>query len=239
MPMPNRRCSSVVLGLCVFLASAVHGIGADRPAASDVWRIALGQPVAAIPDSFADFACGSNGGPPKLPLEGFEDYGSCPAENSGLHEVYFRYDDELEYWAKANNVPLLVAASGTKVYDLPVIISALIDNTGIVEGLRLVSDPRDTSVPRENARFLAPFLKARFRAPGSEWACENLPVEAGETPVYGEFVKEDCALSRDGNQYSLNTRYLRKAGEKAIDPHTGKPTEGQFESHVWFEMRQG
>ena len=47
----------------------------------------------------------------------------CPPEANGWREVYFRYDDELEYWAKANNLDLQIAASGTKVYGLPVVMS--------------------------------------------------------------------------------------------------------------------
>lgn len=222
--------------IAVLLAAVGSANAQDKPAASDVWKIELNQPVAAIPTSFAEFACGSDGGPPKQPLPGFADFMSCAAEPSGLHEVYFRYDDELEYWAKANNNPLLAATGGTKVYDLPVIMSVLIDDAGLVKGLRLVSDPRDTTSPREDARFLHPFLLARFARPGSDWTCTDLPPVDGETPVNGEFLKQDCSLTRDGIEYELSARYLRGAGERQIDPHTGKFTEGQFTSHVHFEM---
>jgi len=222
------------------LACAIGTSGsAERPAASDVWKIKIGAPINAIPNSFAEFACGSNGGPPAQPLSGFADFMRCPPEPSGLREVYFRYDDELEYWAKANNIPLLIASSGTKVYDLPVIASVLIDEAGIVRGLRLASDPRDTSVRREEARFLHPFLLARFeKRDGDSWKCTDLPAEKGETPVNGEFLKQDCTLRSDGIEYILKVRYLRREGQRQIDPHTGRFTTGQFTSHVYFEMHQ-
>lgn len=236
--MSNSRIASICLGFLALAGTATSGLAAERPAASDVWKIKLGEPFSAIPDSFADFACGSNGGPPSTPLEGFSQFMSCEPEASGLREVYFRYDDELEYWAKANNLQLLTAAAGTKVYDLPVIMSVLIDEEGIVRGLRLVSDPRDTSVPREDARFLHPFLMARFRPDTGDWSCTDLPPQAGETPVNGEFLKQDCRLVDEGVEYSLSARYLRGKGERQIDPHTGRFTEGQFQSHVRFEMHQ-
>ena len=48
-----------------------------------------------------------------------------PAGASGLREVDFRYDDELEYWAKAN---MLLAQmeqyAGTKTYGFPITVSA-------------------------------------------------------------------------------------------------------------------
>lgn len=211
-------------------------LAADQPVAADVWKIEIGQPVTAIPDGFADFACGSNGGPPALTLTGFADFMQCPAEPTGWHEVYFRYDDEFEYWARANNLDLQIAASGTKVYGLPVIMSVLVDDDGVVEGLRLVSDPRDSSVRREEARFLEPFLLSRFRPKDGDWACIDLPAAEGETPVNGVFLKQDCTLSRDGMDYALEARYLRGAGQRQVDLHTGQFTEGQFDSTVRFEM---
>ncbi|MHA6728822.1 hypothetical protein [Devosia sp. A369] len=236
--MTSQGFSVFGAGLCAILGLASTVMAAEEPAASDVWRIRLGQPLAAIPDSFADFACGSDGGPPSRQLDGFAAYMNCPPEANGWREVYFRYDDELEYWAKANNIPLLIAGAGTKVYDLPVIMSVLIDASGIVKGVRMVSDPRDTSVKREDARFLQPFLMARFRPKSGDWSCVDLSPAKGETPMNGEFVKQDCSLTVDNVEYMLSARFLRGAGERQIDPYTGKFTEGQFQSHVRFEMHE-
>lgn len=227
------------VGFAVLIAATMlHGArAAEQPAASDVWKIRLGAPISSIPDSFADFACGLNGGPPSTAIAGFEDFLACDPEPDGLREVYFRYDDELEYWARANNVELLIRSSGTKVYDLPVIMSVLIDIEGVVRGLRLVSDPRDTSVPRKDARFLHPFLLARFRPTDGDWNCVDLPPGKDESPVDGKFLKQDCTLESNGRHFKLNVRYLRGPGQRQIDPHTGQYTEGQFDSHVYFEMR--
>ena len=36
--------------------------------------------------------------------------------------------------------------------------------------------------------------------------------------------------------YAMSARFLRGAGERQVDIHTGKFTEGQFDSSVRFEM---
>lgn len=225
----------ILAGVAMGCLAPAGGMAADRPLPSDIWKIEIGQPVAAIPPGFADFACGTNGGPPGARLSSFADFAQCPAEPSGWHEVYFRYDDELEFWAKANNEALTEAWTGTKVYNFPVVASVLIDNAGTVEGLRLVSDPRDDSVPRDSARFLQPFLLSRFKPADHPWTCEKLPPVDGESAVGGEFWKEDCVLDNDGRHYELRVRYLRRPGQGDYDPHSGRMTEGQFESSVWFE----
>jgi hypothetical protein len=51
-------------------AILVHvGIAAaqQRPTRSEIWDLKLGTPVAQLPDDFADFACGTGGGPGDAP----------------------------------------------------------------------------------------------------------------------------------------------------------------------------
>jgi len=71
-----------------------------------------------------------------------------------LREVYFRYDDELEFWAKANNF-----ATEIKKFSAPrsmtsrSLLSARFDERGILAGIRIVSDPRDTSREARGSLF--------------------------------------------------------------------------------------
>ncbi|MCC6780836.1 MAG: hypothetical protein IT537_30040 [Hyphomicrobiales bacterium] len=208
----------------------------ERPARMEVWDLALGTPLEQLPDAFAEYACGTNGGPPSAPLKDWREMRRCRPEPSGLREVYFRYDDELEYWAKANNLPLQIAQfSGTKTYGFPITVSALLDEAGTLRGIRLVSDPRGDAQNRDEAYLLRNFLTARFGRDG--WSCEQLPPEGGETPFDGILVKERCSKRIDAQTTaSLATRHLRKAGQRAIDPHSGRETSGQFESNVRFEL---
>ena len=207
-----------------------------QPTRLEVWDLQLGTQVEQWPDEFIDYACGTNGGPPSLPLSGWRDFRRCRPEASGLREVYFRYDDELEYWAKANNLARQMEQfSGTKTYGFPVIASVLIDDGGSARGIRLVSDPRFELHNRDEAFLLRNFLTARFGRDG--WTCEKLAAEDGETAVDGIFVKERCRKQIDDNTTaSLATRHLRKAGQSSIDPRTGRETTGQFESIVRFEL---
>ena len=191
--------------------SAPGNRAGDRPTRLEVWDLQLGTQLEALPDEFVDYACGTNGGPPATPLNGWREAQRCRPEASGLREIYFRYDDELEYWAKANNLlPQMEQYAGTKTYGFPVTVSALIDDNGVL----------------------------RFGRDG--WACETLPPEDGETPVDGIFVKERCRKElAGGTTAALTTRHLRKAGQAQFDPRTGRETAGQFESAVRFELVQG
>jgi hypothetical protein len=157
-------------------------------------------------------------------------------EVSGLREVYFRYDDELEYWARANNLlPQMEQYSGTKTYGFPIIASALISDEGVVSGIRIVSDPREA---RDEAYLLRNFLTSRFGRDG--WDCEELAPAPGETGVAGIFVKQHCRKLIDAQTTAfLSSRHLRKPGQSRFDPQSGKETKGQFESVVRFELIRG
>ena len=153
-------------------------------------------------------------------------FGRCRREPSGLREVYFRYDDELEYWAKANELPTEIERySGTKVYDFPVVLSALFDDGGTLAGLRIVSDPRDTSRSRDEAYALRNFLSARFGREG--WSCNDLQAAEGEEPVEGTFIKQDCRKTVDGRELAvMQTRYFRKKGQHQFDPYSKQRNQG-------------
>jgi len=224
------------LFLSLILAAAAAVGAQERPARLEVWDLRLGSRVDQLPDEFVDYACGTNGGPPSLPLNGWTEFRRCRPEPSGLREVYFRYDDELEYWAKANSLAdQMEQYSGTKTYGFPVVVSALIDAEGLLAGIRIVSDPRDTSQNRDEAYFLRNFLTARFGR--DNWQCEDLALADGETPVDGVFVKQRCRKQiDDSTNAALLTRYLRKPGQSRFDPQSGRETTGQFESAVSFEM---
>jgi hypothetical protein len=212
----------------------------ERPVRHEVWDIPLGAKIADLPDDYVDYACGNNGGPPSTPLRGWSDFKRCRADPAGLHEVYFRYDDEVEYWAKANNLTAQMEQYiGTKTYGFPITVSALIGDdghgSGVVRGIRIVSDPRDPTGDRDEAYLLRNFLNARFGREG--WQCEDQAAEAGETPVTGIFIKQRCDKDLDGGVHGLLvTRHLRKPGQSQYDPHSGKETTNQFESLVRFEM---
>lgn len=221
--------------LGALMASAASTQAQDRPTRLEVWDLKLGTPAGQVPDEFTDYACGTNGGPPSVAVTGFGDFHRCRPEPDGLREIYFRYDDELEYWAKANNFSTEIRKfSGTKVYDFPVVLSARFDEAGVLAGLRIVSDPRDTSRDREEAHLLRNFITARYGRDG--WDCAELAPEEGETPVFRTFIKQRCRKVVEGAMADLQTNFFRKKGQAEVDERTGRATEGQFESTVRFEL---
>jgi hypothetical protein len=221
--------------LCLMLGAGLAR-AKDQPPRADIWSLKLGTPAAALPrDAFIDYACGSNGGPPQQWLAGWSDYDKCRAEPNGLREVYFRYDDELEYWAKAHRSRTLIAQyGGTKVLDFPVIVSALFDVGGTLAGLRIVTDPQANPQERKQAYTLNNFFKARY---GSDrWDCRDTPPAPGETPVGTLYINQRCTkLTKDNMRAFLETRFLRKPGQAEFSG-SGKLTVGQFESSTRLEL---
>jgi hypothetical protein len=234
--LSTRTLSALSLAMIV-LAGAI-GTPAAEPSKKrlEIWDIKLGATVTDLPDAFIDYACGTDGGPPSIPLNGWNEFARCRPEGSGLREIYFRYDDELEYWAKANDLlGQMQQYAGTKAYGFPIVASVLVDAGGTVEGIRIVSDPRDDKQQRDEAYLLKNFLTARFGRDG--WSCEDVGPAPGETPVDGVFVKQNCRKTIDAHTTaSLSARFLRKPGQNRFDPHSGKQTKGEFESTVHFEL---
>jgi hypothetical protein len=208
----------------------------DAPRRADVWSLKLGTPASVLPNNdFIDYACGSNGGPPQEPLAGWSDYSKCKPEPNGLREVYFRYDDELEYWAKAHRARTLLAQyGGTKVLDFPVIVSGLFDAGGTLAGLRIVTDPQASPPERKQAYTLSNFFKARYGSDG--WTCTDTPPAPGETPVGTLYINQRCTkLGKDDMRVVLETRFLRLPGQAEFSSG-GKLTVGQFESSTRLEL---
>jgi hypothetical protein len=208
----------------------------DMPTRADIWTLKLGTPASELPrDAFIDYACGSNGGPPGQALAGWSDYRKCRAEPNGLHEVFFRYDDELEYWAKAHRARTLIAQyAGTKVLDFLVVVSGLFDANGNLAGLRIVTDPQASPQDRKQAYTLTNFFKARYGNDG--WECTNTPPAPGESPVGTLYINQRCTKLVKGEMRAvLETRFLRKPGQAEFSG-SGKLTVGQFDSSTRLEL---
>jgi hypothetical protein len=238
------------------LAATIASICAAAPAAAQdlrratVWDLRLGQPVAAqpAPEQFRGFACGSNGGPPRQRLAGWSDFMRCSAGPVGLHEVYFEYDDEYEYIARARDLPREIARwAGTTEGGFPVVVSALFDDGGVLAGIRLVTDPRPdfrndvTGADlrkRTAAHVFGQFMAARF---GIEPArdCKAEPPADGETAVGDVFVKQRCALvdATNKRRVVVAANYFRKPGQSGVNPQLPTQlTQGQFESSARLEI---
>jgi hypothetical protein len=232
----KRPSGAFARSTVVMLALLLAGVAAGQPLRLTIWDVQFGTPVSDLPEEeFVDPACGTNGGPPGLRLEGFEQFARCRAETIGLREVWFRYDDEPEYIARAARDPDAVARNNAMlVLGQPVILSLLVDGAGLVQGFRIFTDPHAEQDLRADAYALAVAFKARFGSEG--WECNDLPPAAGETPITGAFLKQLCRKVADGQQITVESRHYYKSGQAPLDPNTGMTTVNQFESAARIEL---
>ena len=185
-------------------------------------------------NGYGEFACGSNGGPPRQRLDNWSGFGNCRPEESGLYEVYARFDDENEYIGKATDDPVTLGRTGTRVAGHPIILSVLFDSGGILRGIRFVSDPRGDPGARRMAHLLRLAIINRYGP--SDWTCTDFPPAPGETPVGGVFLKQRCEKVTPERHLMVEAHFLRKPGQSDIDPATGEYTQGQFGSWTRFEL---
>lgn len=244
-----RRAAALLPGLFL-LSSLARGDDLRR---ATVWDLNIGQPVAAQPSpaEFRGFACGANGGPPRHPLSGWNEFARCRAEEAGgLHEIYFEYDDEYEYVARAKDLPREVSRwAGTTEAGFPVMVSALFDDGGVLRGIRIVTDPRpehrndliEADVKKRGDAYLfGGVMAARY---GIEAArdCTSLAAAEGESPVGTLLVKQACERIDPvkGVKIVVRANFYRKPGQSGINPQLPTQlTRGQFESSARLEIRQ-
>src|SRR5882672_11056831 len=199
----QARVQSVLLGAAAMLLMTAAAATAQAPKIRDV---AFGTPVAALPlDQFVDPACGTNGGPPARVLKGFTEFAQCARERTtGLYEVWFRYDDEMEYVARARRSEIMIRQyQANSMAGQPIITSLLIDDAGLVQGYRIVNDPRIEGGTRIAAFGLADVFKG---IAGMGLNCTDLPLAEGERPIDDWFVKQNCEKVADGRVVRIEAR---------------------------------
>ena len=232
---PRAMCRAAAVA-ALALVAAVSVAGAQtRPDPGEIHGLKLGLDAGKISlDGFGEFACGSNGGPPRARLDGFADFAKCKAEPSGLHEVYARFDDEEEYIGKAIDDDQYTHNIGTRVAGHPVILSVLFDDGGILRGIRFVTDPRAAPGERRMAHLLLIAAINRYGPDG--WSCVDEPLAAGETPVGGVSIKKRCHKATAERDLTVAAHFLRKPGQSDTDQATGDYRPGQYESWTRFEL---
>ena len=241
-----RSVTVLVLGLMCWSTA----MAAEDLRRATVWDLKLGQPASAqaAPDQFRGFACGSNGGPPRQLLSGWSDFRRCPAEASGLREVYFEYDDEYEYIARAKDLPREVSRwAGTTEAGFPVVVSALFNDDGALKLVRVVTDSRPeyrNDITEANLRkradaYLFGGLMAARHGIDAARDCVSLPAAEGESAVGALFVKQSCELTDASRALKIIVRanYFRKTGQSGVNPQLPTQlTQGQFESSARLEI---
>jgi hypothetical protein len=241
---------AAVLMLGMLGSTAAAAAAEEELHRSTIWDLVLGAPVSAqpAPQEFQAFACGSNGGSPRAPLTGWADFKRCPAEADGLHEVYFEYDDEIEYIARAHDNDREISRwAGTHEVTFPVIASALFDDAGILQGIRLVTDPRPDHrnditeadrKKREESYLFGGVMASRFGIE-AERDCKSVPPGEGESAVGSLFIKQVCERNDPaaGRRIAIRANLFRKPGQSGVNPQLPTQlTQGQFESSARLEI---
>lgn len=204
----------------------------------DIWDVQLGQPITAIADSAAAIiACGTNGGPISVELKSFGDWQQCTPEASGLREIAFTYDDEKDYIARALELEFRALQGGTSAYAHPVVVSVLVDDKGISQGIRMVTDDRASDADRRLAVVLSKNLQARY----GPWnlKCQDIPMQEGEQPVGGMFIHDRCTGTNpdgSGQTVLIVGSYLRKKGQEGLNLDTQQVNKGYYESESRLEV---
>lgn len=230
------RAGICVLALIAALAGAPPGRAAPAEEQGDLHGIKLGTMAAALPlDGFVDFACGSDGGPPKRVLNAWSDFNQCQAEPSGLFEVQARFDDELAYQARAlDDADEIERLSGTKIAGHPVIFSVLFSDSGTAEGIRVVTDPRAPNDLRRRAYLM------RIRVLGQygidNWDCAELDLAERESAVGGIAIKQRCEKTIGDRHHMVFTQFYRRAGQTGFMEDGRTPRPGDFVSSTRWEI---
>jgi hypothetical protein len=195
------RCHLSLAALAlVILAGAASA--AENPLEGDVRDLRVGMSVADLPaEGYVDFACGSAG----AALEGWADYARCPADAAGLHEVSFAF-------APSPLAALGDRWEGTKIAGHPVIPSLLIDDAGVVQGIRIVTDPDARLYLKKKAFLLGIRVMGRYGRDG--WTCVEAEPGEGRTPVGGMFIDRRCEKIFHDRRLILETDLYRDAGQE-------------------------
>jgi hypothetical protein len=203
-----------------------------------IWDVPIGQPVSDIADNVAAIiACGTNGGPISIELKSFRDWAQCTPEATGLRELAFTYDDEMDYIARAMELEYRALSSGTSVYAHPVILSILVDDKGVVQGIRVVTDDRASDRDRRVAVVLSKNFEGRYS--GWNLNCQDIPMRDGEQKVGSDFIHRLCTgTNPDGKNQRLliEASYLRKKGQEGLSRETQQVNTGYYESKTRLEI---
>jgi hypothetical protein len=246
--MMRRRARDWVVRVPVLMALVAGPFGLSGTAGAqsniavepnfDIWDVQIGQPVTAVSDSVAAIiACGTNGGPTSIELKSFGDWEKCTPEPTGLREIAFTYDDEQDYIARALELEFRALAGGTSMYAHPVVVSMLVDDNGVTQGIRVITDDRANDRDRRMAVVLSKNLQARF----SPWnlQCREIPMKEGEQPVGSTFIHDSCTGTNpdgSGQRVLIEGSYLRKKGQEGLNLDTQQVNTGYWESKTRMEV---
>jgi hypothetical protein len=181
----------IAAGLFVWL----HGMPARAQEfrGNDLRDIRVGMMVSELPSAgYVGFACAADA---KKTLAGWQNWKDCAADPAGMHAIQFGYDPT-------------TSREGTMVAGHPAALTLMIDESGRVAGLRIVTDPKARLYMKKKAFLLGMQAKSRYGSEG--WTCTDGAPSAGEQPVGGVYVNERCTKTVSGRSLVVERKLFRR-----------------------------
>jgi hypothetical protein len=201
-----RRLLGMSLAALVGALTAGPASTAEDPLEGDLRGLRVGMRVAELPaEGYVDLACGGDGSEPGTALASWAEFARCRPNAAGLHEVTFAY-------AESPLAELGDRWEGTKVAGHPVIPSLLIDDAGMVQGIRVVTDPDARMYLKKKAFLLGIRVMGRYGRDG--WTCTEAEPGAGRAPVGGLFIDRRCEKVFHDRRLVLETDLYRTAEQQ-------------------------
>jgi hypothetical protein len=175
------------------LALEATMVAAEEPAGNDLRDIRIGMAVTDLPATgYANFACTNDQG---HAIAAWSDWPTCPEDKEGLRAIRFDYDPS-------------TSREGTMVAGHPAILTLLVDDKGLVAGLRIETDPKARLYIRKKAFLLGLQVKSRYGTDG--WTCQQRQPDSGEQPVGSVFLKESCLKTVQGRSITVERKLFRR-----------------------------
>jgi hypothetical protein len=196
----SLNLAGALLLLCACVVPAEEG--------GDLRDLHIGMSINAIPaDEYTDLRCA---GKTDQTLASWSDFRKCPPDAMGLRSLGFRFNEGLNPLAQVND-----KYQGTRVAGHPVLLTLLIDEGGMIDGLLIDTDPQARLFWRKKAHLLALVVKSRYGDDG--WQCNNIEPGTGEAAVGGMFIKSHCEKVVGERKLLLDQRLYRRAGQPLQD----------------------
>ena len=193
------------------LCAALMSNAAQDPEQGDIRDLRLGMHIGDLDRSnYQAFACGRDGLKPERELADPEQFLNCSSEPSGLYELNLQYNDAKVAWAKVND-----KWEGTKIAGHPVLLSALLDEQGIVQGLRVITDPQARRYLKKKAFLFGIRVKGRYGEDG--WQCQRQQPDADKSRIGGMFIDERCEKIYNQRRLILQTHLYRTAQQQGTE----------------------
>lgn len=170
----------------------------------DLRDILIGMSITELPaERYKNYSCVSDG----KTLDSLNDFKLCPSGDNGLYEVGLEFDTTGDERARTNE-----KLRGTKIVGHPVIVSILIEQSGLIQGLRAVTDPEARAYIKRQAYLLSRRFKSRYG--GSNWEClEKKPEDEGNKPIGKMFIDHHCKKVLDDKVITVISKIYREPAQ--------------------------